>query len=107
MHSLKNKECTVAIITGVNAMLTPTVLNAYGLAKMTSPTGRGHTFDASEDGYLRGEGCSTIVLKALDQNVDESKEKLYGAAKIHAILSAALVVHDGSSVSFTAPILGA
>lgn len=56
MLSLRNREADLALAAGVNLTLTPngSILTSRG--RMTSPTGRCHTFDAAADGYVRGEG---------------------------------------------------
>ena len=63
VRSLQNGDCDVAVVAGVNGILTPTLSIRCAVAKMTSPTGRCHTFDESADGYVRSEGCGAIVLQ--------------------------------------------
>jgi polyketide synthase-associated protein len=59
---------------------------------MSSPQGRSFTFNASANGYLRGEGISGFMMKWGSYN-DESI----------AILRATQVGQDGRSASLTAP----
>jgi len=61
-------------------------------AHMSSPKGRSFTFNASADGYLRGEGISGFMLKWGDHRDDSD-----------AILRATMSGQDGRSASITAP----
>ncbi|MBM3288790.1 MAG: SDR family NAD(P)-dependent oxidoreductase, partial [Candidatus Hydrogenedentes bacterium] len=58
--------------------------------------GRCKTFDASADGYVRGEGCAVVVLKPLAQAVADGDT-------IHAVIRGSAVNHDGRSNGITAP----
>lgn len=59
-----------------------------------SPVGRCKSFDASGDGYGRGEGCVAAVLQLSD------KAETGGAL---AVLRSSVVNQDGRSSSLTAP----
>ena len=48
--SLMHKECTDALASGVNLILSPVVSSRFALAGMTSPRGFCHTFDSRADG---------------------------------------------------------
>jgi len=63
---------------------------------MTSPDGKCHTFDASANGYCRGEGCGAVVLKRLS---DATKD----GDSIYAVIRGSAVLQDGKSASLTAP----
>ncbi|MEI7601718.1 MAG: beta-ketoacyl synthase N-terminal-like domain-containing protein, partial [Aestuariivirga sp.] len=62
---LRLGKVDLALAGGVNAILTPDLSLAFARARMLSPDGRCKTFDASADGYVRGEGCGIVVLKRL------------------------------------------
>jgi malonyl CoA-acyl carrier protein transacylase len=63
---------------------------------MMASDGRCKTFDASADGYVRGEGCGVIVLKRLsDARRDEDN--------ILAVIKGTAVNQDGLSNGLTAP----
>jgi acyl transferase domain-containing protein len=64
-QSLRAGECDLALGGGVNLILAPDASVALSRARMLSPDGRCKTFDASADGYGRGEGCGVVVLKRL------------------------------------------
>ena len=63
---------------------------------MLSAEGYCKTFDASANGYARGEGCGAVVLKRLS---DAQRD----GDKIHAVIRGTAVNQDGRSSSLTAP----
>ena len=64
-ESLRAGESEVAIAAGVNLILSTDYTVAFHQARMLAPDGRCKTFDASADGFTRGEGCGVLVLKPL------------------------------------------
>ncbi|HET8640608.1 MAG TPA: beta-ketoacyl synthase N-terminal-like domain-containing protein, partial [Pseudonocardiaceae bacterium] len=64
-RSLRSGECDLALAGGVNLMIVPESNIFLSKARAISPDGRCKTFDASADGYGRGEGCGVVVLKRL------------------------------------------
>ena len=64
-QSLRRQECSLALVAGVNLILTPHLTAAFSLAQMMAADGRCKTFDAAANGYVRGEGCGVVVLKRL------------------------------------------
>lgn len=94
--SLRLGECNLALAGGVNALLSPEVNMVFSHARMMSPDGRCKTFDASADGYVRGEGCGVVVLKRLS-------DALANGDSIVAVVRGTAVNHDGRSNGLTAP----
>ena len=56
-------QTEAAVAGGVNIMLEPRTTARICLLQALSPVGRCKTFDASGDGYGRGEGFAVAVLR--------------------------------------------
>ncbi len=95
-QSLRSGECDLALAGGVNLLLSATLSIALSKAGMLSPDGRCKTFDATADGYGRGEGCGVVVLKPL-------KQALAAGDNVLAVIKGSAVNQDGLSNGLTAP----
>jgi acyl transferase domain-containing protein len=95
-QSLRSKECSLALAGGVNLMLAPEPTIFLSKAQALSPDGRCKTFDASADGYGRGEGCGMVVLKRLS-------DALADGDNVYAVIRGSAVNHDGQSSGLTVP----
>jgi len=95
-RSLRWRESDFALAGGANMILSPlsTLMECKG--RMLSPDGRCKTFDASADGYGRGEGGGVIVLRRLSDAVAEGDPIL-------AVIRGSAVNHDGPSGGLTVP----
>ena len=95
-ESLRSKESNLAIAGGVNIILSPE--NSVFLAKagLMSDDGRCKSFSDRANGIGRGEGCSVVVLKRLEDAVADG-DRIMGT-----ILSSS-VNHDGRSSGITVP----
>ena len=58
-------ECSRAIAGGTNVFTSPFDYQNLRAAGFLSPSGQCKPFDASADGYCRGEGVGVVVLKPL------------------------------------------
>ncbi len=95
-QGLRARECRMAIAGGVNLILAPDLFIALSHARMLAPDGRCKTFDASADGFARGEGCGVVVLKRLsDAEADGDR--------ILAVIRGSAINQDGPSSSLTSP----
>src|SRR5207302_522847 len=94
--ALRQGRTDLALAGGVNLILSPEWTVTFSQARMMSPTGRCRTFDASADGYVRGEGCGVVVLKRLSDALRDGDNVL-------AILRGSAVNQDGRSNGLTAP----
>jgi len=96
VQSLRKGECDQAIAGGVNLMLSPELTDTFTQAGMLSPDGKCKTFDASADGYVRGEGCGVIVLKRLSEAQRDGN-------LILGVIKGSAINQDGRSNGLTAP----
>jgi acyl transferase domain-containing protein/acyl carrier protein/ribosomal protein S18 acetylase RimI-like enzyme len=94
--SLRSGECGTALAAGVNFLLSRELGCAFTEAGMLAPDGRCKTFDASADGYVRGEGAAVVVLKPLADAVRDGD-------RILAVIRGSAIRHDGASNGLTAP----
>ena len=95
-QALRSGECDTALAGGVNVLLSPVTTIAACRARMLAPDGRCKTFDASADGYVRGEGCGVVVLKRMD---DARRD----GDRIRAVIRGSAVNQDGASGGLTVP----
>lgn len=94
--SLYRGECDLAIVGGVNLILSPGNTIIFSQAQMMASDGRCKTFDASADGYVRAEGCGVLILQ-------RHADALSGGKRIQALLPGSAVNQDGRSNGLTAP----
>lgn len=95
-QNLRTRSCRLAIVGGVNLVLSPEA--TVGLCKLhaLSRAGRCKSFDAEADGYVRSEGCGVVLLKRLEDAEADGDPIL---ATIRGITSN----HDGPSNGLSAP----
>nr|QCQ29630.1 polyketide synthase-nonribosomal peptide synthase [Alternaria oxytropis] len=96
MHSLRSGESDMAIVVGANLLLDTTSYVSEAKLHMLSPTSRSRMWDASADGYARGEGFAAIVLKTLDRATAHADD-------VECIIRATAVNQDGRTAGITAP----
>ncbi len=64
-QNLRNREAPLALVGGVNLMLSPSTMVAMSKFGGLAPDGQCKTFDAAANGYARGEGAGLLVLKRI------------------------------------------
>ncbi|MEM7125066.1 MAG: SDR family NAD(P)-dependent oxidoreductase [Chloroflexota bacterium] len=95
-QSLRAGECDLALAGGVSLMLAPLAHVALSQMQAISADGRCKTFDASADGYGRGEGVGMVLLKRLSDAETDGDTIL-------AVIKGSAVNHDGPSSGLTVP----
>lgn len=95
-QSLQTNESTIAIAGGVNLILNPAISQAFQQAGMLAEDGRCKTFASSANGYVRGEGAGTVILKKLSAAIRD-QDRIYG------VIGGSAVNQDGMSNGLTAP----
>ncbi|MDE2940680.1 MAG: SDR family NAD(P)-dependent oxidoreductase [Chloroflexota bacterium] len=94
--ALQRGEVDMALAGGVNVVLSPAISRFMMDVGMLSPTGQCRPFDASANGYVRGEGCGIVVLKRLsDAEADGDR--------IWAVIRGSAVNQNGASAGLTVP----
>jgi acyl transferase domain-containing protein/aryl carrier-like protein len=95
-QSLWSGESEVAIVGGVSVMASPHTMVALTRFGGLSPDGRCKAFDASADGFGRGEGGGVVILKPLSAAIAAGDS-------IRCVIRATGVNNDGPSNGLTAP----
>jgi acyl transferase domain-containing protein/NADPH:quinone reductase-like Zn-dependent oxidoreductase/NAD(P)-dependent dehydrogenase (short-subunit alcohol dehydrogenase family)/SAM-dependent methyltransferase/acyl carrier protein len=95
-QSLRNRECDIAIVGGVNRILSPEFTINFSQARMLAADGRCKTFDASADGFVRSEGCGIIILQRLGDARTTNRP-------IQALIRGSAINQDGRSGGLTVP----
>jgi len=95
-NSLRDRECDLAVVGGVNVLLVPDPTIAFSQAGFMAPDGRCKSFDTRADGYVRAEGAGAVVLKSLTRALADGDP-------IYALVRGSAVNQDGRSNGLTAP----
>jgi acyl transferase domain-containing protein len=94
--AIRQGECSAAVVAGTNLLLHPNVYVSASKLQILSPTGRSRMWDAKADGYARGEGIGSIVLKRLTEAVADGDP-------IECVIRATCVNQDGRTMGLTMP----
>jgi acyl transferase domain-containing protein/acyl carrier protein len=95
-QALRAGECDLALAGGVQLLLAPETQAAVARFGALSAEGRCRPFDAAADGYVRGEGGATVVLKRLSAALRDGD-------RVRAVIRGSAVGNDGASNGLTAP----
>jgi len=96
-QSILNGECELALAGGASLRIPHHVGYWYAPGSMVSPTGHCRPFDARSDGTIFGSGVGVVVLKALQDAVDDGD-------RIHAVIRGSALNNDGSTkMTYAAP----
>ncbi len=93
---LQAGKADLALAGGVQAILNGRIYELRADSMMLSPDGQCKAFDASANGYVRGEGCGVVVLKRL-REAEADGDPIWG------VIHGASVNHGGASVGLTVP----
>jgi acyl transferase domain-containing protein len=95
-QSLRYGESDIALAGGVSLMISEGLMISLSKVGFMAPDGRCKTFDASANGFGRGEGCGVIVLKRLADAIADGDRVL-------ALIRGSAVNQDGHSSLLAAP----
>jgi acyl transferase domain-containing protein len=96
VEALQNDDCSLAVAVGSNLILSPNAYIADSKTRMLSPTGRSRMWDSKADGYARGEGVASVVLKRL-------RDAIIDADPIECVIRASGANSDGRTMGITMP----
>ncbi len=94
--ALESGEIDTAVVAGVNIILSPLAHICFSKLQAISVDGCSKTFDASANGYGRGEGAGVIVLRRLSDALKENNN-------VHGVIRGTAINQDGKSNGLTAP----
>ena len=95
-QSITNGESEMCFVGGSNILLSPETFVGFSQATMLSPDGKCKTFDEKADGYVRGEGFVSLLIKPLDKAIKDNN-------KIYAVINKTGINQDGKTASITMP----
>jgi acyl transferase domain-containing protein/acyl carrier protein len=95
-QSIRSGESEMAVAGGVNLLLSLATMASLTRFGGLSPDGRCKAFDASGDGFGRGEGCGVVVLKPLSRALADGD-------RIWCVIKGSAANNDGPSNGLTAP----
>ncbi|MET8826314.1 SDR family NAD(P)-dependent oxidoreductase [Streptomyces sp. NPDC004610] len=99
-EALRRGECTMAVVGGVNVILSPVITEAFDASGVMAPDGRCKPFSDRADGYVRSEGAGVVVLKPLRDAVRDGD-------RISAVIRGTAVTSNGRTNGLLAPGRGA
>jgi iterative type I PKS product template protein len=99
-NSLWSGDIDTAIAGGTNILTNPDFTAGLDRGHFLSRTGNCKTFDDGADGYCRGEGVATVIIKRLDDALAD-KDPILG------VILGAYTNHSAESESITRPHVGA
>ena len=96
MASVESGRVDMAVVAGVNVLLSPAPFIGFSRASMLSPTGLCRPFSADGDGYVRSEGAVAFVIQRMDQAKAANQT-------IRAVALASGVNSDGRTAGVSLP----
>lgn len=98
-RALVNRDCDTAIAGGSNIIATPFWQSALSKGGFLSTTGGCKSFRADADGYCRGEAVGVVILKRLEDAIQDNDN-------IISVIRSYARNHSAETVSITRPHVG-
>ena len=96
--ALSEGRIDLAVVAGVNLLLSPVPFIGFSQARMLSPTGLSRPFSAAADGYVRSEGAVVLVLR-------READALARHERVRGVVVGAAVNSDGRTTGISLPSL--
>ncbi|KAI2627176.1 putative polyketide synthase [Xylaria nigripes] len=95
-EAIRNGECDSALVGGTSLIFSPTTFLALQDMELLSPRGQCRTFDATADGYARGEAVNMVLIKKLSHALRDKDP-------IRAVIRGTGVNSDGRTKGMLTP----
>lgn len=96
VRALDRGECEMALVGGANTMIRPETFISMCKGRFLAFDGRSKSFDASADGYGRGEGAGVVLLRPL-------ADALRDGDRIYSVIRGSGVNQDGRTIAIPVP----
>ncbi|KAG8157511.1 hypothetical protein KVR01_012553 [Diaporthe batatas] len=96
VQNLRSGESDMSIVGGSNVIFNPDNFKAMGSLGFLSPDGKCFAFDSRANGYGRGEGVATLVIKRL-------QDAISAGDPIRAVIRETALNQDGKTETITSP----
>lgn len=90
------RDCDTAVVGGLSCMTNPDIFSGLSRGQFLSKNGPCATFDNNADGYCRGDGCASVVVKRLEDALAEDD-------RILAVILGTATNHSADAISITHP----
>ncbi|CAG9990181.1 unnamed protein product [Clonostachys byssicola] len=95
-QSLRAGDSTISVVTGSNIMLNPDMFETLASVGFLGSTGKSFAFDDRAQGYGRGDGVATVIIKPLSDAVRDGDP-------IRAVIRQTALNQDGHTPTLTSP----
>lgn len=96
LQAISQGEISSAMVCGTNLIMAPGMTISMSLQMALSPEGSSKTFDASADGYARGEAVTALYVKRLDEAIRDKNP-------IRAVIRGSASNADGKTPGLAVP----
>ncbi|OAA61847.1 polyketide synthase [Niveomyces insectorum RCEF 264] len=90
------RDCDTAIVGGLSCMTNSDIFAGLSRGQFLSKTGPCATFDNGADGYCRGDGCASVIVKRLEDAEADGDNIL-------AVILGTSTNHSADAISITHP----
>jgi acyl transferase domain-containing protein len=96
LQAIRQGEISAAIVSGANLIMAPGMTIGMSVQLTLSPDGTSKSFDASANGYARGEGVTALYVKRLDEAIRDGNP-------VRAIIRSSASNADGKTAGIAMP----
>ncbi|OIW23644.1 ketoacyl-synt-domain-containing protein [Coniochaeta ligniaria NRRL 30616] len=90
------RDCDTAIVGGLSCMTNPDIFSGLSRGQFLSKKGPCATFDNEADGYCRGDGCASVIVKRYEDAIADKDNVL-------AVILGTATNHSADAISITHP----